>query len=512
MVFDNRQAAKAYVPQDGDTLQAIAERESATGNPLTWQELARYNWGTDDLDEIETHMRDQLGCRKRNAHNRFIISTDDQPSNKLLIPVRFRQAGLSVNKFYTLWVRRKQCPTQFLGCCSIPGVTFAYDSSFVRPAVVEHLKALEALLHQHPEGKILIFAHTDLVGDELYNKKLSERRAWSVHAFVTNDVEAWETLYQYENWGMEVIQEILADLGYDPGSIDGERGSKTSAAMRSFLALPEGTPISNDASFRKRLFASYMTSKHDIDLPRERFMDPGYMGCGEFNPVEKAGGECEANRRVTFYLFHPARLPKLPCAFADVGPCQRQRVSPDLRFQASFGCSFYDSLSERCACKERPSYAIRIRLFDNLSRAIAFAPCRLNESISPVIEADGKGYAEFEVDELPPTCIVEWGFPDPDTSLESIGTFPYRRVIHLDVTECEAETAIKRRLHNLGYRIDFDRPLAEQCEVIKRFQRKEMGLEGPGQLDDATIARIKEVHDTCEPVPQSLSSSPSPAS
>ena len=50
MSFDNRNNAKKYTPQDGDTLQAIAERETAEGNEVTWQEIAKFNWGTDDAD------------------------------------------------------------------------------------------------------------------------------------------------------------------------------------------------------------------------------------------------------------------------------------------------------------------------------------------------------------------------------------------------------------------------------------------------------------------------------
>lgn len=350
MGFDRREHAKRYTRQEGDTLQRIAERETAAGNPVTWQELARFNWGVDDPREVDGCLRDELGCRERDAANHYVISTEDEPRGELLIPVRFTRPGLALEKTYTLRVRRKQCPDQFLGCCSLPGVTFAFNSSFVRPTVVGHLKPLEALARAHPAAKIMIFGHTDAVGDDLYNKKLSERRAWSVHAFITNDADAWETLYNHadEAWGVPVVQEILADLGHDPGPVGGGWDSQTRAAARAFLGLPDGAPVANDATFRKQLFAAYMASKHDVDLPRERFMAPGYMGCGEFNPVEASADAQEANRRVTFFFFHPDRLPNLPCAYADVAPCARQMVSLEARNRPSFRCSFYDSWARSC--------------------------------------------------------------------------------------------------------------------------------------------------------------------
>jgi len=350
MIFDKRDKAKVYTPQQDDTLPKIAERETAAGNPITWQALARYNWGTDDRDEVNACLRDELGCRHRDEAGNFVVAADDEPRSEFLIPRPFQQTVQALGQTHTIRVRRLETPPQLIGCCSLPGITFAFNSSFVRPTVVDYLRPLEALAHDHPEAKIMIFGHTDAVGDDLYNKKLSERRAWSVHAFIANDADAWETLYNHpdEDWGLKVVQEILADLGHYFGPLDGDWGPQTRAALRSFLGLPEDATVKNDVATRRAVFAAYMAGKHDIDLPPERFMEPGYMGCGEFNPVEEEGGTLEANRRVTFYLFHPDRLPNLPCAFADLAPCKRQMVSPSLRHRETFRCSFYDSLACRC--------------------------------------------------------------------------------------------------------------------------------------------------------------------
>ena len=479
MGFDRRENAKRYARQEGDTLQRIAERETTAGNPLTWEEIARFNWGTADAREVDACLRDELGCRKRDAANHYVISADDRPRSDLLIPVRFGRPGLALETTYTLRVRGKRCPDQFLGCCSLPGVTFAFDSSFVRPTVVQHLQPLEALARAHPAAKIMIFGHTDAVGDEIYNKKLSERRAWSVHAFITNDADAWETLYNHgdERWGVPVLQEILADLGHDPGPADGDWGHRTQAAARAFLGLPTGAPVENDAAFRTRLFAAYMAGKHDVDLPRERFMAPGYMGCGEFNPIEQTPEAVEANRRVTFYFFDPARLPNLPCAFADVAPCERQMVSPGARHTSTFRCSFYDSLAMRCPGEGPARDLPQVYLLDAIGDRIPHARwrARVGEGVVGEGAADANGLATFPTDGLPDVVELEWAPPgggttDPDA-------FPYSREYYVSAAGA-GEQACERKLSNLG----FDR-FDDVARNVAAFQR-ELGLSVTGAAQD----------------------------
>ncbi len=372
MAFKSWQGSRPYRPADGDTLAAIAEREAAAGNPITAEDIARFNWGTEDPDEIQTLMRDELGARARDADRGYVLSGDDRPRSELRIPESFEQRGFSLEHTHQVRVNRKDCPEQFLDCCSLPAITFDFDSSFVKPAVVDHLGAVETLVESHPDARLMVFGHTDAVGDEMYNKKLSERRAWAVHAFILNDPDAWETLYNHpdENWGLTVVQEILADLGHYQATIDGDMGPATRDAMRAFLGLDEDASVSNDADFRRELFAAYMGGKHDIEIEAERFMEPGFMGCGEFNLVEPTDSAEQKNRRVTFYAFHKDRLPNLPFAFADCGPCRNQMVTLENRHQEGFSCSFYDSWAKRCPCEGPPTktYGLVLRVRVDLLR------------------------------------------------------------------------------------------------------------------------------------------------
>lgn len=511
MPYIAKDQARVCDLQPGEALADVAARETAAGNPLTEAALARYNWGIDDPVEVEILMRDRLGCRARRPGGRFVVAEDDTPDATLHIPEPFEAGPMALNRTYELRVRRTPAlPPQRLGCCSLPGVTFRLDSSFVQPTVASHLQALEALATQHPTAKIQIFGHADAVGDALYNKKLSERRAWSVYAFLTNDVDAWETLYDHpdETWGLAVVQEILAHLGHDPGPLDSDWGPQTRAAMRAFLELPDDAAVQNDGAFRQQLFAAYMAHVHDIDLPPERFLAPGYMGCGEFNRLEETEGAFADNRRVTFFLFHPDRLPTLPCAFADTAPCQRQMVTPEHHYTPSFRCSFYDSLA-----RDYPAEAtavVRIRLFDPEHQPIAHAPCTLEIGpASYTLVADADGYVETQVLGVPARGVVRWGwltgaapedFPDDDAD----AVYPFERTLHFDYDSGDDPDAEARwRLHHLGYPVLLDEPLTDQPIALLTFQydhleRYDLAL--TGELDDATRAALADLHDACEPL------------
>jgi outer membrane protein OmpA-like peptidoglycan-associated protein len=290
MGYDKRDNAKEYSPTDGDTLKDIAKRESTDDNPLTWQEIARFNWGTDSLDDVDEFLRDHLGCYKRGSDKRFVISSDVDVATPLLIPQPFTKSGLATTKTHTIKVTKKaKPPKQFEACTQISGITFEFDSDKIRDSEKADVDKVADEMNEHPTAKAMIFGHTDKVGSESYNKDLSERRAKSVF--------------------------------------------------------------------------TYLTTEASIDAGR--FMDPKHMGCGEFNPVEETEEASEPNRRVTVFLFHPDRLPRLPCKNGSLAPCHKQTEGADSDNRDSFPCSFYDSLARNCPAEgggPAPTPAVTIKL------------------------------------------------------------------------------------------------------------------------------------------------------
>jgi len=366
VAFDRRDTSETYEPADDDTLDQIASRASESGPTVTAADIARFNWGTDDPEAIDEYLRDELGCHKRGADKRFVFTTDVEGRGELRIPRPFARAGLPIDRVHTLRVRRRTAPPpQFQDCASIPGVHFEFNKSFIRPTVVDDLKKVEDALGRHPDAKVIVFGHTDQVGPDAYNKRLSERRARSAYAFITNQPDVWEELYKHpdEKWGLREIQTILADLGgpYDPGPIDGIDGPRTKAAVRQFQT-DHGLAVDGIAgkNTRRELFLAYMTGKHDVAVDDARFLDPKFIGCGEFNPVVPPStatdkptrdAENEPNRRVTFFLFHRDRPPRFPCRLDDLNPCTHWRQHPLPRHFDLFSCSFYDSIAKNCPCE-----------------------------------------------------------------------------------------------------------------------------------------------------------------
>jgi outer membrane protein OmpA-like peptidoglycan-associated protein len=345
MSFDSRENAKRVTPQEGDSLASIAAREGAEES-ITAEEIARFNWGAAP-DQVDEFLRDELGARLRAPDKSFLLSPKDDRRGELLVPNRFKRGGFATERTHTLRLAAKTAPPQFIDCCSIPGVTFEFDKSFIRPSVVDTLQQLKVLADKHPDTKIMIFGHTDKVGSEQYNKLLSERRSKSAFAFITNDVDTWEQLFQQENWGKSATDQMLADQGFDPAT--------NPNAVRDYqTARGLGVDGTVGPLTRKQLYKNYMTGKHDLDLAPDRFMDPKFMGCGEFNPQVETEEKNEPNRRVTFFLFNKDRLPKLPCPTApgDIAPCKKQIAASGPRHTPSFKCSFFDSIADKCKCEK----------------------------------------------------------------------------------------------------------------------------------------------------------------
>ncbi|WKK64568.1 OmpA family protein [Lutimonas zeaxanthinifaciens] len=88
------------------------------------------------------------------------------------------------------------------------GVNFAFDSSDLTAEAKKNLDAVAEIFIEFPDTELMIEGHTDSVGDENYNMKLSQRRANSVVAYLKSKgvagnrfkVEAFgETRPRFEN-------------------------------------------------------------------------------------------------------------------------------------------------------------------------------------------------------------------------------------------------------------------------------------------------------------------------
>jgi len=89
--------AKEYKVKKGDSLESLADKAG-----ITWQELARFNWGTDVPEKINEYLRNKVGCfKKTEDQNNYIFSNEDDPGI-IYIPEDFDGIDFSTSVTHTV--------------------------------------------------------------------------------------------------------------------------------------------------------------------------------------------------------------------------------------------------------------------------------------------------------------------------------------------------------------------------------------------------------------------------
>jgi outer membrane protein OmpA-like peptidoglycan-associated protein len=219
-------------------------------------------------------------------------------------------------------------------------VHFWFDKAFIEPCMRAVLRGAADHAARHPDEKVVIVGHTDLVGSDAYNQSLSERRARSVYAWLTAGrdraagIAEWEELRRprpagqlpslHDTWSTREYQFILHDLAYYRANIDEDHGPLTSEAVRAFQ-LDQGLPQTgqvDDATW-SALIAAYLDQDR-LAVPEDQFIENSgdgcnngvikWLGCGEKDPVRNTRDAWRPNRR-TEILF--VRAESFPCEVAE---------------------------------------------------------------------------------------------------------------------------------------------------------------------------------------------------
>jgi LysM domain len=84
----------------GESLDSLAK-----ANGMTWKELSRFNFGTDDPVKVNEHLRSQVGCTKKTADQRnYVLSSSDEPGI-VHIPQRLARTGMRTGQTHVLRAR-----------------------------------------------------------------------------------------------------------------------------------------------------------------------------------------------------------------------------------------------------------------------------------------------------------------------------------------------------------------------------------------------------------------------
>ena len=89
----------------GETLESLGKSIG-----MKWQELAKFNWGTDKPEEINKHLASDVGCTKKTADGKNYLFDDSDEPGILYLPKKWTQGGLATNQQHTIRVRFLEIP------------------------------------------------------------------------------------------------------------------------------------------------------------------------------------------------------------------------------------------------------------------------------------------------------------------------------------------------------------------------------------------------------------------
>jgi hypothetical protein len=401
-------------------------------------------------------------------------------------------------------------PPAPLACWRLEDMRFDFDSSFVRPDAAPELTDLATLWKTLDGPPLSVFGHADPVGDDDYNKNLSGRRATSVYALLTRDVDLWEQLYA-SPWGDDNWQRGALETMSQTSGQRGARKDVYRAYMDAICRDADGNPWS---------------------VTKEQFLARGadaggkgdYQGCSEFNPIvvfskdeeqqlasdkPERNRQNQPNRRVLVFLFPPGlhlddpslwpcprvKEPTAGCR-AHFWPDAERRRNPGAVRRAyedthdTFACWFYDAMARTSPC-EVMRKRVEIRLVDAEKRALTDIRYRLTVGELDVRENDSvDGFVREDGVLAPSQIVIEWA-KKTDLAVSG-GFFTFKTTFFLKVEDDAGDDteAARRRLHNLGYLPDDD----DMTHAISWFQR-DWQLDATGKLDDQTKEKLTDVHD-----------------
>lgn len=215
-------------------------------------------------------------------------------------------------------------------CFNLKGATFSFDRSYVYFWYLWNkrlnLESMQESIKKYPNRKIAIFGHTDAYERVRYhNKSLSDRRALSVFAVLTQDWNLMNQICEFEKWtarefvnmawkyGIRTLTKEDNSSAYDRISMQARRtGKDINVLCLEYLKTKCSRIQYKDnaapKAIKERKDYFELLANRIADLPkfeRRNFaLNLGRFGCSDFNLVNPTLSDDEDNRRIVVYLVH----------------------------------------------------------------------------------------------------------------------------------------------------------------------------------------------------------------
>lgn len=91
---------KEHKVKKGESILSLAK-----ANGMQWQELAIFNWGTSEPNQINVHLREDVGCTKKTADGHNYMFDDSDDPGIMYIPRVWEEKGLKTEQEHVIRVR-----------------------------------------------------------------------------------------------------------------------------------------------------------------------------------------------------------------------------------------------------------------------------------------------------------------------------------------------------------------------------------------------------------------------
>lgn len=133
-------------------------------------------------------------------------------------------------------------------------VTFAFNSAVLDDNAKAVLRRQAAFIRHFPEVRFKVFGHTDLVGSNAYNRRLGQRRAQAVVAFLSQNGISRRRLEALVSYGE--TRPIIATQDRE------RRNRRTVTEVSGFV---DSAPLIMDGKYAQVIYREYVESGTEVD-------------------------------------------------------------------------------------------------------------------------------------------------------------------------------------------------------------------------------------------------------